>query len=102
MKKQMLLALLLLCLIPVILMLGGFLFSPINPEIAAGHPNYARNFHLLTLVKNMSALASAALVVGLWLLSCFLVIRSKGRSSLWLFLAALGPLGFAILDTLND
>src|SRR5207302_1071399 len=36
------------------------------------------------------------------LLSCFLVIRSKERSSLWLFCAALGPLGFAILMTLKD
>jgi hypothetical protein len=33
---------------------------------------------------------------------CFLVIRSKERSSLWLFFAALGPFGFAILAMLND
>ena len=33
---------------------------------------------------------------------CFLVIRSKERSPLWLFFAALGPFGFAILAMLND
>jgi len=102
MKKQMVVALVLLLLISVVWMLGGLLFSLINPEIAAGHPNYARNYHLLSLVKIMSMLASTAVVGILWLLACFLVIRSKERSWLWLFLAALGPLGFAILAMLND
>ena len=41
-------------------------------------------------------------VGALWMLVCFLVIRSKKRSYLWLFLAALGPLGFAVLASLND
>jgi hypothetical protein len=102
MKKQTVVALVLLLLIPVVSMLGGFLFSMINPEIAAGHANYARNYHLLSLVKNMAFLASGAVVVILWLLICFLLIRSKERSSLWLFFAALGPFGFAILAMLND
>ncbi|MGB8323766.1 MAG: hypothetical protein WCE52_12480 [Candidatus Acidiferrum sp.] len=102
MKKQTVVALVLLLLIPVITVLGGLLFSLINPEIAAGHPNYARNYQLLNLVKHMSLLASGVVVVILWLLACFLVIRSKQRSLWWLFFAALGPLGFAILATLND
>ena len=102
MKKQTVVALVLLLLIPVVSMLGGFLFSMINPEIAAGHANYVRNYHLLSLVKNMAFLASGAVVVILWLLICFLVIRSKERSSLWLFFAALGPVGFAILAVLNE
>ena len=102
MKRQTVVALVLLLLIPVVSMLGGFLFSMINPEIAAGHANYVRNYHLLSLVKNMAFLASGAVVVVLWLLICFLVIRSKERSSLWLFFAALGPFGFAILAMLND
>jgi hypothetical protein len=102
MKKQTVVALLLLLLIPIVSMLGGFLFSLINPEIAAGHSNYVRNFHLLSLVKNMSALASVGVIAILWLLVCLLLIRSKGRSSLWLFFAALGPFGFAVLATLND
>jgi hypothetical protein len=95
-------ALILLSLIPVVVILGGLLFSLINPEIAAGHPNYVRNYHLLSLVKIMSLVASWAVAAILWLLACFLVIRSKERSSWWLFLATLGPFGFAILATLND
>jgi hypothetical protein len=102
MKKQSVVALVLLLLIPVVLVLGGALFSLINPEIAAGHPNYVRNFHLLNLLKNITIWATAAGVVVLWLLVCIQVIRSKKRSSSWLFLAALGPFGLAILAMLND
>jgi len=102
MKKQTVVALALLLLIPIVWILGGLLFSLINPEIAAGHANYVRNYHLLSLVKSMLALGSSGVVAILWLLACFLVIRSKERSSWWLFLAALGPLGFAILARLND
>jgi hypothetical protein len=102
MKKQMLVALVLLLLIPVVVILGGLLFSLINPEIAAGHPNYARNYHLLTLLKITSLMASFAVVGILWLLACLLVIRSKERSSWWLLLAALGPFGFAVLALLSD
>jgi hypothetical protein len=102
MKKQTVVAFILLLLIPVVLILGGLLFNLINPEIAAGHPNYARNFHLLNLLKIASLLASFAVVAILWLLACFFMIRSKGRSSWWLLLAALGPFGFAILALLND
>lgn len=98
----MVVALVLVLLIPVVLMLGGLLFSLINPEIAAGHPNYARNYHLLNLVKIGSFLTSVGVAAVLWLLACFLVIRSKGRSPLWVFCAALGPFGFAILAMLND
>jgi hypothetical protein len=102
MKKQTVVALVLLLLIPVAVMLGGLLFSLINPEIAAGHPNYVRNYHLLSLVKDMAWWSSIAAVGILWLLVCFLVIRSKERSSLWMFFAALGPFGFAVLAVLND
>lgn len=102
MKKQTAVALGLLLLIPVVLMLGGWLFSRINPEIAAGHPNYVRNYHYLSLVKQVSFWATGAVVAILWFLVCFLVIRSKERSSWWLFLAALGPFGFAILAMLGD
>ena len=102
MKKQTFVALVLLLLIPMVLMLGGWLFSLINPEIAAGHSHYTRNYHLLGLLKNMSFLAASAVVLILWPLVCLLVIRSKERSSLWLFFAALGPFGFAILAMLND
>jgi len=102
MKKQTVVALVLLLLVPMVSMLGGLLFSLINPEIAAGHSNYVRNYHLLSLLKSMSLWASGAGVAALWLLVCFLVIRSKERSSLCMFFAALGPFGFAILAMLND
>jgi hypothetical protein len=101
-KKQWVVAVVLLMLIPVVLMLGGALFSFINPEIAAGHPNYVRNFHLLNLLKLSVMWATAAAVLVLWLLVCLQVIRAKKRSSSWLVLAALGPFGLAILAMLND
>lgn len=102
MKKQTVAALILVLLIPAVVMFGGFLFSLINPEIAARHPNYARNFHLLNLLKLMMLWGSMALAGAMWLAACLLVIRSKGRSPLWLLTAILGPVGFAILITLND
>lgn len=101
-KKQTLVALLLLLLIPVVMLGGGFLFSLINPEIAAGHPNYVRNWHLLNSLKTGIIKAMFVSVFGLYLTGSYLVIRAKRQSSFWLFLAALGPLGFAILSVLND
>jgi len=101
-KKQSVAALVLLLLIPVVLAMGGMLSNLINPEGAAGHPNYVQNYHRLSLLKSTLWWASVASVAVLWLLVCLLVIRSKKRSYLWLFLAALGPFGFAILATLND
>lgn len=101
-KKQWLVALGLFLLIPLELKLGGILFSMINPESAAGHPNYVQNFHRLSLLKHMALWGSEAAVLVLWLLVCFFVIRSKKRSPLWLFMAALGPFGFAVLAMLND
>jgi hypothetical protein len=102
MKKQTVVALVLMLAIPVVLRAGGLLFSLTNPEIAAGHPNYVRNYHLLSLVKHLSMWTSFLAVAILWVLVCLLEIRSKERSSWWLFLAGLGPFGFAILAMLRD
>ncbi len=74
----------------------------INPEIAAGHPNYVRNYHLLNLLKNLSFFTTVAVAAILWVLVCLMVIRSKKRSLLWLLLAAFGPFGFAVLAMLSD
>jgi hypothetical protein len=101
-KKQWVVALLLFLLIPLELKLGGMLFRLINPESAAGHPNYAQNYHRLSQLHHMVLWGSEASVFVLWLLVCLLVIRSKKRSSLWLLMAALGPFGFAALVALND
>jgi hypothetical protein len=102
MKRQWVVALVLVLLIPLVTVLGGMLFSLINPEIAAGHPNYQRNWHLLHLLKLTMMWGSMAVVGVLWVLGCLLVIRAREQSRLWLFLAALGPFGFAILAMLND
>ena len=101
-KKQLLVALLLLLLIPAVTVGAGILFSLINPEIAAGHPNYARNWHLLNSLKLGVMYGSFAVIIALYLLGCFLVIRSKKQSRLWLLLAPFGPFGFAVLSVLND
>lgn len=101
-KKQLLIALLLLLLIPAVMLGGGFLSNLINPEVAAGHPNYVRNWHLLSSLKTAIFRCSLATAVALYFLGSFLVIRSKSRSGVWLLLALLGPLGFAILSVLDD
>ena len=88
-KKQLLVALLLLLLIPAVAVGGGMLSNLINPELAAGHPNYVRNWHLLSEFKRLIFFGCLATVVALYFLGSFLVIRSKNQSGLWLFLAAL-------------
>jgi hypothetical protein len=102
MKKQTAVAFVLLLLMPVVVRLGGWLFSLINPESAAGHPNYVRNFQILSLAKHMSFGGMLMVIAALWLLVCFLVIRSKERSAWWLWFAAGGPFGFAILAMQRD
>jgi hypothetical protein len=87
---------------PLVLIGAGFVSSLINPEIAAGHPNYVRNWHLLNSLKVLIVLGSMAIVAVLWLLGCFLVIRAKKQSRLWLLLTPLGPFGFAVVSVLND
>jgi hypothetical protein len=101
-KKYSGAAIFLFLLIPLVTVLGGIGFSLIHPEWAAGHPDYVRNYHLLNLLKLTFMFGSMAGVGVLWVLVCFLVIRFKNRSYVWLFFAALGPLGFAVLASLND
>src|SRR6185436_10796115 len=38
----------------------------------------------------------------LWVLTCYLVLKSRERSLWWLALAAAGPLGFMIIAMLGD
>jgi hypothetical protein len=101
-KKQLLVALILLLLIPAVTVGAGILFSLINPEIAAGHPNYSHNWQLLNSLKMGVMYGSFLVILALYLMGCFLVIRSKEQSRRWLLLAPLGPLGFAVLSVLND
>lgn len=101
-KRQYALALASFLLISVVTVLGGTLFSAINPEIAAGHPNYERNYRLLALAKDLSVLAALMLNMGLWILTCFFLVKSRSRSYRWWALAALGPFGFIALTMLAD
>lgn len=88
--------------IPVVFVLGGMLFNSINPEIAAGHPSYERNYRLLDLAKNLSLLSVLLVSMGLWFLTCYFLLESKKQLSGWLSLAMLGPFGFIVLTMLSD
>jgi hypothetical protein len=89
-------------MIPAVTVLGGLLINSINPEIAAGFPNYERNFRLLSLAKHLSILAGSLVIMLLWLLTCFFLVKSKKRSYGWLALAMLGPFGLIVLTLLSD
>jgi hypothetical protein len=101
-KKYYALAIVSFLLIPEVFVLGGMLFNSINPEIAAGHPNYARNYRLLDLAKTLSAWAALLVNTSLWFQTCLFLIKSKKQSYVWLCLAILGPFGFIILSILRD
>lgn len=88
--------------IPVVFVLGGMLFNFINPEIAAGHPDYERNYRLLDLTKHLSLLTVLLVSMGLWFLTCYFLLESKKQSSGWLPLAMLGPFGFIVLTMLSE
>jgi hypothetical protein len=89
-------------LIPVVFQAGVALFGAINPEWAAGHANYARNWQLIDLARKAIWFGSLAVCAMLWLATCWFLIRAKQRSVRWLAVALLGPLGLAILAALRD
>ena len=101
-KRPYVLAIVSFLIIPVIVVFVPMLINSIDPEIAAGHANYERNFRLLTLAKNLSLSAVLAVTMGLWFLTCFFLIKSKQRSYGWLPLAMLGPFGLIILTMPSD
>jgi hypothetical protein len=101
-KRPYVFAMLAFLLIPAVTVFSGILINSIDPEIAAGHANYERNFRLLTLAKGLSIFAVFLVAVGLWFLTCFFLIRSKQRSYGWLSLGALGPFGLIVLMMLSD
>jgi hypothetical protein len=101
-KRPYVLAIVSFLMIPVTTVLGGLLINSIDPEIAAGHANYERNYRLLSLAKNLFMLALLVVIMGLWFLTCFFLVKSKKRSYGWLPLAMLGPFGLIILTVLSD
>ena len=78
------------------------LINSIDPKIAAGYANYERNYRLLSLAKTVSVWAVLAVILGLWFLTCFFLVKSKQRSYGWLPLAMFGPFGLIILNMLRD
>jgi formate hydrogenlyase subunit 3/multisubunit Na+/H+ antiporter MnhD subunit len=101
-KRPYVLAVVSFLVIPVVTVLAGMLINSIDPEIAVRTSNYERNFWLLTQAKNLSMLAVLMVIVSLWFLTCFFLVKSKQRSYGWLPLAMLGPFGLIILTLLSD
>ena len=88
--------------IPVVLIAGMRLSFLIEPEWARGHADYVFRFWLLEMAQRGVQLATLGLVTGLWLAVCYLVLKSRQRSLLWLPLAAAGPFGFIAIAMLQD
>jgi hypothetical protein len=101
-ERPYVLAIVSFLIIPAVSVLAAMSINSINPEIAAGHSNYERNYRLLSLAKNLSMLALLLVIIGLWFLTCFFLVKSKKRSYGWLPLAMLGPFGLIILTMLSD
>jgi len=101
-KKYYLLGFASYLLIPVVVLLGATIFNAINPEIAAGYPNYERNYRLLALAKTIALWTALLVNLALWFLTCFFLLKSKGLSYRWLPLVVLGPFGYIILTMLSD
>jgi len=101
-KEHYLLAVASFLLIPVVVLLGAILANVINPEIAAGHANYERNWRLLQSAKILSLWTTWLMAMALWFLTGFFVLKSKKQSCGWLPLLLLGPPGFVVLTILRD
>jgi hypothetical protein len=91
-----------LLLIPVVVILAARIFEAIDPELARGHADYARNYALLAHARRVVLLAGPVLAGVLWLLACVWLLRAKARRRVWLLLALLGAPGFAMLSALSD
>jgi hypothetical protein len=101
-KKSYFLAIVSFLAIPVITVFAMRLINSIDPEIAVRSANYERNYWLLTRAKNLSILATMLVLMGLWFLTCFFLLKSKKQSHGWLPLALLGWLGLIIMTMLRD
>lgn len=101
-RRHYLLAVVALLLIPVASIVGTHIAFAINPEFAAGRPDYVRDFRLLTLAKEFVLLATGLVDCGLWLLCGAFLLQAKARSYWWLPLAILGPFGFGVLAVLDS
>jgi hypothetical protein len=89
-------------LIPVIALADGWLIAALDPERAAGHPDYAHNFALRQQLRTATLVGSLALECALFLIACFWLLRAKSRTQGWLAWALLGAPGFAVIASLPD
>ena len=101
-KRPYVLAIVSFLMILTVTVLAAVLINLIDPEIAAGTSNYERNYRLLSLAKTLSVWAVLLVIVSLWFLTCFFLVKSKKRSYGWLPLAMLGPFGLIVLTQLSD
>jgi hypothetical protein len=101
-KRQYILAVVCYLSIPAVVIASGVLFRLIDPELARGGADYVRNFRLLELARRGALITMAGLALALWVLTCYLVLKSRQRSLWWLLLAAAGPLGFIVIVMLED
>jgi hypothetical protein len=101
-KRPYVLAIVSFLMIPAVSVLAALLINSIDPEIAAGYANYERNYRLLSLAKTLSVWAVLLVIMGLWFLTCFFLVKSKQRSYGWLPLAMFGPFGLIVLTMLTD
>jgi hypothetical protein len=101
-KRQYILAVVCYLSIPAVVIASGVLFRLIDPELARGGADYVRNFRLLELARRGALITMAGLALALWVLTCYLVLKSRQRSLWWLLLAAAGPFGFIVIVMLED
>jgi len=101
-KKNYILAVVSLLTIPVVTIVGVTIATLIDPEIAVHSANYERNFRLLNQLKVGLILTAFAMDIGLWILACFFLLKSKKQSYWWLPLCVLGPFGLIALTIVRD
>jgi len=101
-KRHYVIALACYLAIPAVVIAGVGLSRLIDPEMARASADYARNFRLLKLAATGALMATAGLALALWASTCYLVLKSRQRSVLWLALAAAGPFGLMFIAILAD
>jgi len=102
-KRHYVLPLILYLSIPAVMFAGAGLFRLFDPEkMARGHADYVLRYHLWELVGRGILMATAGLMLCLWVWCCYVMLKSKQRSLRWLLLLALGPFGFIVIAALAD
>lgn len=89
-------------LMPVVLIAGVAVHGMIDPEMAARHANYERNYRLLESLRAAVLSGTFLSVLSLWFAMCLLLLKEKRRSLLWAVLGMLGPLGLAFIAALKS